>query len=178
MTDTKPQRRRLTTQKQLTQRLVTTPRPLSTRPLRHWSIVPQLTLLPATTPTPQSITLPRPDLHHQDRVLHDYVCCPILLHRGSQVLLCPQLLTTPMSKVELLCSQLLQRGSIWLLNRNGWKLHQSAQELLCPHLHNHNLGGQVLRSPNLLHRSCLFVLRWTEILHWCSSLLHRYLCNT
>jgi hypothetical protein len=26
---------------------------------------------------------------------HDYACCPILLHRGSQVLLCSQLLITP-----------------------------------------------------------------------------------
>jgi hypothetical protein len=184
---------RLTTQKQLTQRPVTAPRPLSTTPPRHWSIVPQLTLLPATTPTPRSITLPRPDLHHIGRVLHDYVYCPILLnhqgrvlhdyvccllHRGSQVLLCTHLLTTPMYKVVLLCSQLQQRGSSWLLNQNGWKLHQSAQELLCPDLHNHKLGGQVLRSTNLLHRSCLFVLRWTEISHWCSSLLHRYLCYT
>jgi hypothetical protein len=79
----------------------------------------------------------------------DYACCPILLHRGSS----------------------------WLL-QNGWVLHRSGKFLLCPDLHNHNWGGQVLRSPDFLHQSCSFVLRWTKILHWCSSLLHHDLRYT
>ncbi|EFX77671.1 hypothetical protein DAPPUDRAFT_247331 [Daphnia pulex] len=49
---TKPQRRRLTTQKQLTQRPVTASRSTSTTLLSHRSFIPQLTLPRATTLTP------------------------------------------------------------------------------------------------------------------------------
>jgi hypothetical protein len=52
MADTKPQRRRLTSRQQLMQRPVTAPpRHPSTTPLRHWSIIPQLKLPRATTPS-------------------------------------------------------------------------------------------------------------------------------
>jgi hypothetical protein len=59
MADTIPQRRRLTTQKQLTQRPVTAPRSSSTTPLKHWTWIAQLKLPRATTLTAWSITLPR-----------------------------------------------------------------------------------------------------------------------
>jgi hypothetical protein len=80
------------TLQQLTQRQVTTP-------LRHRSVIPQLTLLRTITPTPRSITLPRvatPPRHQSTTRLCMLHCCPILLYRGCQVLLCSQLLTTPM----------------------------------------------------------------------------------
>jgi hypothetical protein len=43
-------------------------------------------------------------------------------------------------------------------------LHRSPEVLLCPKLHNYNWGGQVLRSPNLLHSTQRLLLRTT--LNW------------
>jgi hypothetical protein len=187
MVQTKPQRRRLPTQ--LTQRPVPALRFSSTTPLEHRSFIPQLTLPRATTLTPWSITLPQvttPSRRRSTtwlRILPGVTILPrrwsttwlrmlpILLHRGSQVLLCSQLLIAPIF-LNTTLFQVLHRGSHWLLHRSG-------KVLLCPDLHNHNWGGQVLRSSDLLHRSCPFVLRWTEkILHWCSSLLHHDLRYT
>jgi hypothetical protein len=86
-----------------------------------------------------------------------------LLHRGSQV---------------LLCSQLLHRGSS-LSHHQRSKTNITAEVLIFPELHNPNWGGQVLRSLNFLHNRCPFVLRWTEILHWSpSSILHHNLRYT
>jgi hypothetical protein len=117
MANTKPERR-LTTQKQLTLQTVPAPKSSSTTPLRYWYMIPQLNCPQLLHWRPEVLLCP--ELHQQGTgVLHEYVCYPNLLHRGSQVLLCPQLLTTPMAKVVLLCSQLLQRGSGWLLNPNG-----------------------------------------------------------
>ena len=66
MVDTKQQQRkittprcRLTTQRQYTQNLLTTPRPPSSTQLKLQSNTRKLTLPRATTPKPPSITLPR-----------------------------------------------------------------------------------------------------------------------
>jgi hypothetical protein len=170
MADTKPQRSRLTTQKQLTKRPVTAPRSSSTTPLKHRSFIPQLTLPRATTLKPWSIILPWVTTPSRRWSATWLRMLPILLHRGSQVLLCSQLLIAPIFLSTTLF-QVLHRGSRWLLHRSG-------KVLLCPDLHNHNWGGQVLRSPELLPKSCPFVLRWAKILHWCSCLLHHDLRYT
>jgi hypothetical protein len=108
MADTKPQRRRLTTRQQLTQRPVTAPRHPSTTPLRHWSIIPQLKLQRATTPKcysapsyytevllcpellHRSVTLPRattPKCYSAPSYYTEVFFCPGLLHpQGTGVL--------------------------------------------------------------------------------------------
>jgi hypothetical protein len=60
------------------------------------SIITSFTLSRATTTTTDELlrrpeVLFCPELHHQGNG-HCYVCCPILLHRGSHVLLCSELL--------------------------------------------------------------------------------------
>jgi len=84
-----------------------------------------------------------------------------------------QLITPPKRLNIQRAAQILHHQGSRVLHHNlcfPEPLHRSPEVLLCPKLHNYNWGGQVLRSPDLLHSS--FVLRWTGILHRGSSLLH------
>jgi hypothetical protein len=128
---------------QLTQRPVTTPRPQSTTPLRQRVLYHHLHCH-ELLPRPEVLFCP--ELHHQGTG-HCYVCCPILRHRGSQVLLF--LATTPKCSSTTL-----------------------------PDLHNHNRGGQLLRSPDLLHRSCSFITTLNRNTIVMLSLLHHNLLYT
>ncbi len=144
----------------------------STTPPKHRSFIPQITLPRATTLMPWSITLPWVTTPSRRRMTpHDYVYCLSYYTEPSKYYSVLSYLLHRFSLI-LLCSQLLHRGSRWFLHQDGRILHRSGKVLICPDLHNHNWGGEVLRSPYLLHQSCGFVLRWTELLHRCPSLLH------
>jgi hypothetical protein len=96
----------------------------------------------------QSITLPRvtPPRHRSTTPpRHRSTTPPRML---------PSLLHRGLSTTR---SQLLHRGSSLLRYQSGKKLHRSALVLLCT---------------ELLYSGCFLVLRWIEILHWGSSLLH------
>jgi hypothetical protein len=95
---------------------------------------------------------------------------PHLLHRGSQVLPCSRLLIAPIFLNTSVPRCYTEAPADY--STKTVEYYTEAAKYFSAPIYASNWGGQVLRSLHLLHRSCSFVLRWTEILQWCSSPLH------
>jgi hypothetical protein len=97
----------------------------------------------------------------------DYACCPILLHRGSQVLLCSQLLIVPTFLNTTPFPAATPRFPlITPPKRPSTSLPQSTQ----PQLRRPSITLSRLATQKLLFRATLN--RNTTLMQWCSSLLH------
>ncbi len=135
--DIKPQRRRLTT-RQLAQRLVTTPRPPKYYTTKILKCYTKTFAGEVFYPLPRSIALPRVTTPARHRRMLTRTTTPRL----------PSATLFPVNQPRLRLITPPKR----------WNTTPKCQITALPDLHNHDWDCQGLRSPDLLHRRCSWIL--------------------